>query len=126
MAKVTIIFAILLIALGLGSYFATGSQHPTALIPTWFGLALGLFGMLAMSPDAGRRKLYMHINVTIAALGAIGTGVEILRSMLHAHAMGTVADPIATDCKMALALLLLVYTLLCVRSFVAARKARLV
>ena len=42
MAKVTMIFAILLIALGLGSYFGTGSQHSTALIPTWFGLALGL------------------------------------------------------------------------------------
>ena len=42
MAKVTLIFAVLLIALGLGSYFGTGSLHPTALIPTWFGLALGL------------------------------------------------------------------------------------
>jgi len=62
MAKVTLIFAALLIALGLGSYFGTGSQHPTALIPTWFGLALGVFGMLAMSPDAGRRKLCMPVR----------------------------------------------------------------
>ncbi len=41
MAKVTLIFAVLLVLLGLAGYVGTGSQHPTALIPTWFGLALG-------------------------------------------------------------------------------------
>ena len=33
MAKVTIVFAVLFIALGLIGFVATGSQHPTALIP---------------------------------------------------------------------------------------------
>ena len=37
MAKVTLVFAALLVALGLVGYLGTGSQHPTALIPTWFG-----------------------------------------------------------------------------------------
>jgi hypothetical protein len=126
MAKVTLVFAALLILLGVFSFTATGSQHYTALIPTWIGLLLGIFGLLAMSPDPGRRKLYMHINVTVALLGFIGTTVEIIRSTVHAHSLGTVPDPIAQDAKIALAALLLIYVILCVRSFIAARRARLV
>jgi hypothetical protein len=52
MAKVTLVFAVLLVALGLAGYLGTGSLHPTALIPAWIGLALGVFGYLAMSPGA--------------------------------------------------------------------------
>ena len=72
MAKTTLVFGLLLVILGVVSYVGTGSQHPTALIPLWFGLALGVFGFLAISPSEGRRKLFMHINVTIGALGFIG------------------------------------------------------
>ena len=74
MARVTLIFAVLLVALGLIGYVGTGSQHMTALIPTWFGVALALFGLLAMSPIESRRKLFMHINVTIGLLGFVGAG----------------------------------------------------
>ena len=72
MAKITLIFAVLLAALGLAGYIGTGSAHPTALIPTWFGLALGIGGFLAISPSESRRKLFMHINVTIGLLGFLG------------------------------------------------------
>jgi hypothetical protein len=126
MAKVTIVFAVLLIALGLGSYFGTGSQHPTALIPTWFGLALGLFGLLAMSPDAGRRKLYMHINVTIGLLGFLGAAGRALTSYGHARSEGIEPDRIALGAQLAMAGLLLIYVLMCVRSFIEARRARMV
>jgi hypothetical protein len=74
MAKVTLVIAVLLIALGLIGFLGTGSQYRTALIPTWFGLALGVFGFLAMSPSESRRKLFMHINVTIGLLGFLGAG----------------------------------------------------
>ena len=55
MAKTTLVFGLLLVILGVVSYLGTGSQHPTALIPLWFGLALGLFGFLAISPNERRR-----------------------------------------------------------------------
>ncbi|MGA2633287.1 MAG: hypothetical protein ABSF16_03565 [Terracidiphilus sp.] len=122
MAKISLIFALLLVALGLLGYISTGSVHPTALIPTWIGLALGIFGFLAISPDERRRKVFMHINVTIALLGWIGTCVEITRSVMAAHAVGKSADPIAMYSKQSLALILIIYILLCVRSFVAARR----
>jgi len=72
MAKVTLVFAVLLIALGLFGFVATGSVHPTALIPTWIGIALGIGGLLAISPSESRRKLFMHVNVTIGLLGFLG------------------------------------------------------
>ncbi len=81
----------LLVALGLVSYFGTGSAHPTALIPTWFGLALGLFGFLAISPDEGRRKLFMHFNVTIGLLGFLGAAGRALWAYIHASFGGHVA-----------------------------------
>ena len=81
MAKVTIVFGVLLIALGLVGFFGTGSTHPTALIPTWFGLALGIGGILAISPSESRRKLFMHINVTIGLLGLIGAAAEVGAAM---------------------------------------------
>lgn len=126
MAKVTLVFAVLLIALGLAGYLGTGSQHPTALIPTWFGVALGVFGVLAISPSESRRKLFMHVNVTIGLLGFIGGAVEAIRGYLHAKSAGVEPDQIALASKLTMTGLLLIYVILCVRSFIAARRARLV
>jgi hypothetical protein len=126
MAKVTLVFAVLLIALGLAGYLGTGSQHPTALIPTWFGLALGIFGVLAISPSESRRKLFMHINVTIGLLGFLGGAVEAIRGYVHAKSAGVEPDQIALASKLTMTGLLLIYVILCVRSFIAARRARLV
>ena len=119
MVKITLVFAVLLIALGMAGYLGTGSAHSTALIPAWIGLALGFGGLLAISPNEGRRKLFMHINVTIGLLGFLGTVVEIVRSFVAAIS----PDPIALAAKITLAVLLLVYVLLCVRSFIAARRS---
>ena len=124
MAKITVIFAILLIVFGLVGYFGTGAQHATALIPTWFGTALGMFGLLAMSPDEGRRKLFMHINVTLGLLGFIGVGIESMRGYLHAKNAGMQPDMVALASKLTMTGLLLIYVILCVRSFIAARRAR--
>ena len=124
MAKVTLVFAALLIALGLISYFGTGSAHPTALIPTWWGLALGVFGLLAISPSESRRKLFMHINVTIGLLGFLGAAEEAVRGYLHATSEGKAPDLIAFAAKLTMAGLLLIYVILCVRSFIAARRER--
>lgn len=130
MAKVTLIFAVLLVALGLIGFLGTGSQHPTALIPAGFGVLLGIFGKLAISPSERRRKLFMHINVTIGLLGFLGAMAEIVRSFVANSRAASVPSvsfsPMvgaALFSKLALALLLFIYVLLCVRSFIAARRA---
>jgi hypothetical protein len=122
MAKVTLVFAGLLMALGLAGYLGTGSQHPTALIPLWIGLLLGIFGVLAISPSESRRKIFMHINVTIGTLGLLATIAEIIRTVLSSKPL----DRIAMASKLSLGILLLAYVLVCVRSFIAARRERAV
>jgi hypothetical protein len=127
MAKVTLLFAAMLIALGWGGYAGSGSQYPTALIPLWFGVALAAFGALAISRNEARRKLFMHINVTIGLLGFVGGAVEAIRGygkpgpggLDESHFLIT-----AETSKSLLACLMLIYVLLCVRSFINARKAR--
>ncbi len=123
MAKVTLLFAGLLVVLGFVGYLGTGSQHPTALIPTWFGVALGLFGFLAISPSESRRKLFMHINVTIGLLGFLGGAIEAIRGYLHARSAGLDPDQIALASKVTMSGLMLVYVVLCVRSFISVRRS---
>jgi hypothetical protein len=123
MAKITLVFAVLLAALGLAGYIGTGSAHPTALIPAWIGLALGLFGWLAISPDEKRRKLFMHINVTIGLLGFLGGAIKAITGYQAASAAGLPPDEIAIGAQLTLALLMLIYVLLCVRSFIVARRS---
>ena len=125
MAKVTLVFAALFIVLGLIGFIGTGSVHYTALIPAALGLLLGVFGALSFSPDAGRRKLFMHINVTLGLLGFLGTFMGLIQ-WFQMLAGATLKNPPATESKAVMALLCLVYVALCVRSFIAARKARLV
>ena len=124
MAKVTLVFAFLLNVLGLVGYFNTGSQHPTALIPTWWGLALGVGGFLAISPNERRRRLFMHIYVALGALGFLGAVGAAIDGYGKARSAGIEFDHTAMAFKLAMAALLFIYVNLCVRSFIEARRAR--
>lgn len=119
MAKVTLIFAALAILLGLIGFFGTGGVHPTALIPAWIGLALAVGGLLAVSPSERRRKLFMHINVTVGLIGFLGSAVIIAINLTSSKPV----DGTAMEAKIALAVLMLIYVLLCVRSFINARRS---
>jgi len=124
MAKTTIIFAVLLIILGLFGFFYTGSVHYTALIPTWFGLVMGLFGFLAMSRSESRRKLFMHINVTLGLIGFLMAAGRALVSYGSARSQGVDPNYFALGTQAVMALLLANYVVLCVKSFIEVRRAR--
>jgi predicted membrane-bound spermidine synthase len=114
MAKVTLVFALLLVVLGLAGYFYTGAIHPTALIPLWFGVALGIGGFLAISPSEKRRKIFMHINVTIGVIGFFGAAITAIQGYGSARSQGIDPDMVALWDKVIMALLMLNYTVLCV------------
>lgn len=123
MAKITVLFGIILIILGGASFVLTGSKFPTSLIPVAFGILLVIFGFMAETPVAKRRMLFMHIAVTVGLLGFLGTAqslfqaVQLFKGKLFPY-------PAAVEEKAAMALLMLIYVLLCVRSFIAARRSR--
>ncbi len=123
MAKVTIGFGVLLVLVALAGFVATGSAHPTALIPGVIGLFFVLFGVMAQTPDAKKRMLWMHIAVTVALLVFLGLIPADIGVFRLAHNVD-VPHPVAVEEKAAASLLALLYVLLCVRSFVMARRGR--
>jgi hypothetical protein len=124
MARLTILFGIVLILLGGFGYVATGSHFPTALIPSGFGILLAILGFFAHTPDAKRRMLLMHIAVTLGLLGFLFTvkgGIIDFILMVNGRQF---AHPQAVEEKAAMSVLMLIFVLLCVRSFIAARRSR--
>ena len=127
MAKLTIGIGIALVILGVVFFVMTGSAHPTALIPTWFGVALAIAGVLANTEDARRRMLWMHIAVTLGLLGFVFPAVRagMMMSRVHGSRMELPAPTAnAIHEQLLMALVCLVFTVLCVRSFIHARRAR--
>lgn len=122
MASVTIGFGVALIVLGLGGYVGTGMEHPTALIPAAFGIILAILGALARNP--AKRALFMHIAVVIGLLGFLGTASGIFKTA-KLLAGETIARPPAAIAQAVMAVLMLIYLVLCIRSFIAARRDRL-
>lgn len=121
MAKVTILFGLLLIVLGVVGYVGTGWQAPTALIPMYFGIVFTILGFLARRGSQKKRMTVMHIAVTLGLLGFLVTVLSIwdFIRMEMGHAM---ARPIAVEDRAFFSMLLLIYVLLCVRSFIKARR----
>jgi hypothetical protein len=118
MPGTTRIFGLLLIALGIGSYIATGRTSMTALIPAFFGAVLVVCALVAASESA--RKHAMHAAVAIGLIGAIAA----LARGVPAALAGEVGRP-AVLAQLAMGALLLVYVALGVQSFIAARRARM-
>lgn len=125
MANIAIRFGALLVLLGAVTYFVVVPHAPTSLIPAAFGLLLILCGAMARTEDAKKRMLWMHIAVTIGLLGAIFPLVRALLPAIHMAQGQEVAHPKAVVEQMLMALICILFTLLCVRSFIAARRARI-
>lgn len=123
MAKLAIGFGVVLIIVGIVSFVLTGSSHPTSLIPVWFGIVLGLCGVLANTPDVGRRMLWMHIAVTVGLLGFLFPGFMAIKEWVSAHG-GPLTHPAAVEEQAAMSVICLIFTALCIRSFIAARRSR--
>ena len=117
MYKTTILFGVLLIATGLAGYFGTGAVEKTALFPSGFGVVLLVCGLLASNEN--RRMLAMHIAVLFGLLGAIGVIPTLLKTLLKED-----RSLAALVAKTVTLVLCVVFVGLCVRSFIAARKAR--
>jgi multisubunit Na+/H+ antiporter MnhF subunit len=121
MPTITIVTGALLIVLGLVGFVGTGSQHYTALIPAGFGIALSVCGFLSKAPE--RKKLYMHIAVTLGLLGFLGTVMGVVK-VVRMAAGETIERPEAAESQAAMAFISLIFVGICLNSFIKARRAR--
>jgi multisubunit Na+/H+ antiporter MnhF subunit len=121
MAKITILFGVLLFLLGVVVWVATGRHAPTALIPAYLGIVLSVLGLVARTQNQKRRMLMMHIAVTLALLGFLATAKSIW-DFIQLERGHMFARPVAVEDKAVMSVMLLIYVLLCVRSFIKARR----
>ncbi len=118
MSSTTRTLGLVLILLGLVSYFGTGRTSVTALIPAFFGAVFVILALVARNEAA--RKHAMHAAVALALLGLLGT-VGRLIPALTAGEFGRAA----VLAQLAMSILLAAYVFLGVQSFRQARRARL-
>lgn len=120
MSTTSIVFGVLLILLGVAGYaygLMTGHASPTALIPAAFGLVIAIIGAVA-AKNEGLRKHLMHAAVIIALIGFIAPLGRVL-SKISEFAISA-----ASLSQLAMSAICLIFVVLAVRSFIAARRER--
>ncbi|RJU89157.1 MAG: hypothetical protein DWC07_06700 [Candidatus Poseidoniales archaeon] len=115
MPNLTLGYGLFLMVWGVGVSVLSDSDSITSYFPSFLGVPIAVSGWLAKTQPE-KRKLWMHIAVTFGLLCALG-GTRFFM------VMGDGID-YASGSMLMLLLTGSVYTALCVRSFIAARKAR--
>ncbi len=126
MAWPTIICGGLLVAVGVFGYTQqepnpeTGKVSMTALIPAFVGGVLVLCGVLAFKDNL--RKHVMHLAAMVGLVGVLGGFMPLIRQYSKTGSF----DPTKPSALAGEAMILIcaVFVGLCVRSFIAAKKAR--
>ena len=113
--NVTLGYGVFLIAWGIVISIVSQAESFTSYIPSMLGAPLAVSGFMVMRKPEDR-KLWMHIAATFGLLCALfGTRFLMVMGDGITYASGSQLMLLITGTA---------YTVLCVRSFIAARKAR--
>ena len=119
MESVSIIYGIFLIIWGIAVSLISGSNSLTSFIPSIFGLPILLFSILSVKFQ-NRKKLFMHIVVTFGLIVFIG-GLDFSRGLIKGTSFTNMWADIS---KLMMLITGLIFTYLCIKSFIFARKNR--
>ena len=119
MPKIGINTGIILIALALLGYLGGGMESWTALIPAIAGAPILLSSLLAKNPN--KLKLGMHIAATFGLLGFLAPLGRIIPTAIK----GDYELKLSTGCMITMSLVSAIFMVQCIKSFKAARQARL-
>jgi hypothetical protein len=118
MPTTAILCGVILIVLGISGYvngMMNDRASVTALIPAFFGIALAGLGIAARAKEDLRKHL-MHGAVIVALLGFIATAGRLLSRLSELTATPAVIS------QAIMAIVCLVFVILAIRSFAAARR----
>ena len=119
MPATAIWFGRILVLIGIIGYawgLYNGAASLTAMIPAAFGIVLMILGHIAVA-KASLRKHLMHVAVIIGLIGFLVPAGRLLSKI------STLTPSAAFASQLAMALVCLVFVILCVRSFIAARRS---
>ena len=120
MENISMIYGIFLIVWGIGVTILSDSQSITSLIPAIFGLPIIILSFFAKKfPD--RKKLLMHIVVLIGLIIFLG-GLDLIRGLIQGN---IIVNLWASSSKFMMIISGLVFTILCIKSFIFNRKNKL-
>ena len=125
MAVPTLITAVLLIVIGIVGYSGAepspeGKVSPTALIPAFVGIILGVCGLVALKESL--RKHAMHLAAMVGLIGMLGGFMPLIRQYSKTGSI----DPLKPSAVSGELMVLVCagFVILCIKSFIDARKAR--
>lgn len=110
----------LLVATGVIAYIVTAAESITALIPAFIGILLLIAALIGRRSDEARKHA-MHVALAIGLLGALGSLSRVVK--LPEVFDGTAKVPAAIIVSTIMFVLLVVYLVAGIRSFVVARRA---
>ena len=120
MRLVTIVYAVMLIILGIAGYAATGGISITALIPTFFGFVIMILGLMAKNEKL--KKHLLHGAALLALIGIVATAKSI--PGFFDVITGTETErPAAIISQAIMAFMSIGYILAGLKSFLDARKS---
>ena len=120
MENIAMIYGIFLIVWGIGVTILSDSQSMTSLIPAIFGLPIIILSFFAKKfPE--RKKLLMHIEVLIGLIIFLG-GLDLIRGLIQGNIFVNIW---ASSSKFMMIISGLVFTILCIKSFIFNRKNKL-
>lgn len=120
MPSTAIACGVLLILIGIIGYvygLLNGNASLTALIPAAFGLLLAILGAAARAKENLRMHL-MHVAVLIGLLGFLIPAWRVLSKL------GEATLSAALISQVSMALVCLIFVILCIKSFIDARRSR--
>ena len=117
MESISITYGIFLIIWGIAVSVISGSNSLTSFIPSIFGLPILLFSILSVK-FPNRKKLFMHIVVTFGLIIFIG-GLDFSRGLMKGTSF---TNMWADTSKLMMLITGIIFTYLCVKSFIFARK----
>ena len=102
---------------GIGVTILSDSQSITSLIPTIFGLPILISSFIAKKLP-NKKKVLMHIVVLIGMIIFLG-GLDIIRGLIQGNIFTNIW---ASSSKLMMMISGLVFTILCIKSFIYNRK----
>jgi|1186.fasta_scaffold73682_2 hypothetical protein len=111
---------IVLILIGVAGYvygISSGHASPTASIPAAFGILIAIFSAIGRAKENLRMHM-MHVAVLVGLIGLIIPAYRLLSNV------GNLSLTAAVVSQLAMVVVCLIFVILCVQSFLNARKDR--